>query len=77
VARNVVAMEIRRGIAVEVVNAFGQRQARVALTGVIAGRDFPVVWVCRREEWEAAYREHREPEGMPYPAEDVRVAVPA
>ena len=67
-------MEIARGVAVEVVNALGQRQHRIALTGVIAGRDFPVVWVCRPDEWQAAQEANRDPEGMPYPAEDVTVS---
>lgn len=35
------------------------------------GRDFAVVWICRPEEWEAAQAEGREPEGVPWPAEDV------
>ena len=52
-------------------NARGELGQRVALTGVIAGHDFPVVWVCPAEEWDTAQREGREPEGVPWPAEDV------
>jgi hypothetical protein len=37
------------------------------------GEDFAVVWVCRPEEWEQAQAEGREPEGVPWPIEDVRV----
>jgi len=44
---------------------------RRAVTGVTDGRDFPVVWVCTPEEWEAAQAEHREPASLPWPAEDV------
>jgi hypothetical protein len=35
------------------------------------GRDFLVVWICRPEEWIAAQAEGHEPEGVPWPAEDV------
>jgi hypothetical protein len=38
----------------------------------VAGQDFPVVWLCPHEEWEAAAKENRDPEGVPFPAEDVR-----
>lgn len=66
-------MEITSGALVEVVNARGERTERVALSGVVAGRDFPVVWVCRPAELEAAEAEARDPEGVPWPAEDVQV----
>ena len=45
-----------------------------AVTGVVMGRDFPVVWVSRLEEWDAAKREGREPDAVPWPAEDVRAS---
>ena len=57
-------------------NARGERTVRIALTGVIAGRDFPVVRVCMPEEVEAARRENREPAGVPWPAEDVQPVAP-
>jgi hypothetical protein len=50
---------------------------RRAITGVVKGRDFPVVWICTSEEWEAAKAEHREPVGLPWPAEDVAEAEPS
>jgi hypothetical protein len=56
---------------VEVVDAEGERLPRRALSDVVDGADFPVVWVCREEEWVAATREGRAPEGVPWPAEDV------
>jgi hypothetical protein len=37
------------------------------------GEDFPVVWASREDEWEAAASEGRPPEGVPWPAEDVRL----
>lgn len=74
---SVCVMKITPGTLVEVVNARGERTERVALSGVVAGRDFPVVWVCRPEEMEAAAAEGRDAEGVPWPAEDVRVLDPA
>ncbi len=44
---------------------------RRAITGVVEGHNFPVVWICTSEEWEAARKEHRDPVGLPWPAEDV------
>jgi hypothetical protein len=66
-------MEIKRGDAVTVRTAFGDLLERVALTGVEMGRDFPVVWVCSRDEWEAGTTETDKPEGLPWPADDVRL----
>lgn len=64
-------MEIQPGDRVSARNAFGEQNERVALTTVIEGEDFPVVWVCSEAEWEGARIEGREPEGAPWPAEDV------
>lgn len=52
----------------------GELLERIAITGVMEGDDFPVVWVCREEEWQAAQAENREPDGLPWPAEDVEPA---
>jgi len=54
--------------------ASGSVLTRRAITGTVMGDDFPVVWICREEEWEAANREGRSPEGVPWPAEAVRPA---
>lgn len=70
-------MQIAAGELVEVVDALGQRKTRRAVTGVIEGHDFTVVWVCTPQEWEAAHRAQREPDGFPFPAEDVSLAPPA
>jgi hypothetical protein len=40
---------------------------------IVRGEDFPVVWVAREEEWEAAQAEGREPNAVPWPADDVRL----
>lgn len=47
---------------------------RRAVTGVVDGMHFPVVWVCTDEEWAQARREDREPDGLPWPADDVSAA---
>jgi hypothetical protein len=64
-------MEISAGDHVEVVNARGERSERIALTGIIPGRDFPVIRVCSLAEYDDAARESREPVGVPWPMEDV------
>lgn len=65
---------IQSGDHVVAVDAEGELLPRRALGGIVDGEDFPVVWVCREEEWDAAQRESREPEGVPWPAGDVRAA---
>lgn len=57
-------------------SAFDELLERRAVTGVEPGHDFPVVWVCSEEEWQTASAEDREPQGLPWPAEDVSL-VPA
>jgi hypothetical protein len=65
---------IQRGSAVLVRDAFGRELERVAVDSPGRGEDFPVVWVCRPEEWQAAQAEGREPDAVPWPVEDVEVA---
>lgn len=65
--------EIERGALVEAAAADGSVRKLRALTGVVAGGDFAVVWACSEREWEAAQAEGREAQGIPWPAEDVRV----
>lgn len=50
-----------------------ERGERVA---PMMGDDFAVVWVARPEEWEAATAEGCDPQGFPWPAEDVTIAEP-
>lgn len=66
-------MEITRGQPVTVIDAFGAELERVALTGPQRGLDMAVIWVCRPEELAEAETEGREPEGVPWPLEDVHV----
>ena len=45
---------------------------RRATTEVVAGQDFPIIWVCTEEEWELARREHRPPAAVAWPANAVQ-----
>jgi hypothetical protein len=71
--------QIQRGDWLAADAADGVPRELRALGGIIAGGDFAVVWACSAAEWDAATAEGREPEGIPWPAEDVRVVehVPA
>ncbi len=64
--------EIKRGEWIEAQAADGEPRELRALGGVVAGGDFAVVWACNPSEWEAAEAEGREPEGIPWPADDVQ-----
>jgi hypothetical protein len=55
------------------VNAAGDELPRRALGGPVQGSSSTVIWVCREEEWHTAQREGRQPGGVPWPVEDVRV----
>ncbi len=60
-------------------SANGEQLEKRAITEPMDGDDFRVVWVCTEDEWLAAEAEGRDPVGIPWPAEDVKVAehVPA
>ncbi len=66
--------EINPGDAVLVRDALGADLPRRAVSGVVQGRDFAVVWVCLEEEWAAARGDEHAVHALPWPAEDVRVA---
>lgn len=74
-------MEIKQGDRVQAASADGVERQLRALGGVTAGGDFAVVWVCTEQEWTTAQEEGRDPQGVPWPAEDVKLidreAVPA
>jgi hypothetical protein len=72
-------IQTHAGQPIEVKDAFGSVLQRIATGPVDPGYEFAVVWACRPEEWEAARGEHREPESVPWPIEDVKVvdSVPA
>jgi hypothetical protein len=63
--------ELKIGDIVVVVDAEGTRRRKRALSSVMQGGSFQVVWACREEEWQAAQAEGRDPVGLPWPAEDV------
>jgi hypothetical protein len=63
--------ELQVGDLVIVVDADGAKRRKRALSPVVQGGSFSVVWACREEEWQAALAEGREPVGIPWPAEDV------
>ena len=54
-------------------DASGEDLPRRAISGPVRGDNFMVIWVCREEEWHAAQREGRHPDGVPWPVEDVRL----
>lgn len=65
---------IKAGDLLVVTDMTGKTLPKRALGPVVPGGSFDVVWACREEEWIAAQAEGREPEGMPWPVEDVRLA---
>jgi hypothetical protein len=64
---------IQRGDWLQAAGADGVLRELRALGPVIAGGDFAVVWACSPSEWDLAQAEGREPEGIPWPAEDVKI----
>jgi hypothetical protein len=62
---------IPAGTKICVKDAVGKVHERRAVTGVVKGDDFPVIWACREEEWQLAAAEGRAPNAVPWPADDV------
>lgn len=52
----------------------GGQLSKIATTGIVMGYDFLVVWACGEDEWRAATAEGREPDAIPWPANDVVLA---
>jgi hypothetical protein len=67
--------EIAAGMLVFVRDVSGKALESRALSAIVPGRDFPVVWACREDEWLTAHAEDRQPEGVPWPAEDVTLEI--
>lgn len=65
---------IEPGATVKVTTSTGEVLIKRAVSDVVRGDRFPVVWVCREEEWQAARDEGRDPEAIPWPADDVVLA---
>jgi hypothetical protein len=57
--------------------ARGTTVPRRAVSGVVAGNMFKIVWVCEESEYRAAASEHREPNATPWPANAVEKAADA
>jgi hypothetical protein len=68
--------QIKRGSVIVVRDTGGRALRKRALSEVVDGATFPVVWACREEEWQAAEAEERAPDGDPWPAMDVTVPTP-
>jgi hypothetical protein len=62
---------MKAGDTVVILDAYGGYHERVAVTGVTRGMDFMVVWVAKPGEYAAARQEGRDPDMVPWPAEDV------
>lgn len=65
-------MDLTPGTTVEATTASGKLVRMVVLRAPEQGRDFPVVWLATPEEYERALSAQTEPEGLPWPLDDVR-----
>lgn len=63
---------IERGDRVLARTATNQWVRRRALTGTVPGHDFPVVWVCREEDWDRVGTAPDNEVGVPWPADEVK-----
>ena len=70
-------MAIERGSLVGATTASGRVVTMRALGVPVRGRDFPVLWVCTEDEWVRAQKAGEEPDGLPWPLEDVSEMTPA
>jgi hypothetical protein len=66
-------LQVASGQRVTIVTADRKTLTRVAMSGVVRGSSINVVWVCTDEELQAAQREGRQPQGVPWPADAVSV----
>jgi len=65
-------LQIQPGARVLVRTASRQLLPRRAVTGIISGQDFPVVWVCREELWRPGLRP-QDPGPVPWPSDAVKI----
>lgn len=65
---------IRVGQRVVATTSARRELVRRAVTTVVSGASFRVVWICSDEEWDAAQREGRKPKASPWPATAIRPA---
>jgi len=65
--------EIKPGARVLARTSSDRMLNRRAITGIVQGMDFPVVWVCPENEWQAARTDGRPPDALPWPASAVQL----
>jgi hypothetical protein len=65
--------EIKPGDKVIVRSVDNRNLPRRAMTGVVEGDTFPVVWVCREEQWTGKTPQILVDKGVPWPVEDVKL----
>jgi hypothetical protein len=70
---NTEGMDIRSGMLVECETAGGGHVTMRALSGVVQGYDFPVVWVCTPEEYAQVEAVGTEPDRIPWPSSALQV----
>jgi hypothetical protein len=68
---------IEPGARVIIRTADGKELPRRAVTAVVDGMDFPVVWVTTEGEWTEAQGNGHRPYALPWPAEDVELSAEA
>lgn len=66
-------MAIEAGARVEVTTALGEQVVMRALSGPERGHDFEVVWVATEAEYEVS----EQPDGIPWPADALRMLEPS
>jgi len=66
-------LAIQPGQAVEVRVADGSWVGDLrAASKILLGEQGPEVWICREDEWQAAQREQRKPNGARWPSDQIR-----
>lgn len=70
-------MTIEPGMVLEARTAGGEEIQVRALGRPTKGHDFPVVWVCTEEEFQRARETDEEADGIPWPLDAIKSAVPA
>lgn len=70
-------MTPKRGSRVKARTATGDELLMIAVTGPVAGHDFPIVWICSAEEYERSTERGEEPEAMAWPLNAVTTLDPA
>jgi hypothetical protein len=68
-------MGIKPGDQVFAITSSGMSLPRRAVSGIEeTGHAFPIIWICRDDEYESALQEGRSPSGTAWPADAIRLA---